>query len=144
MVNPLSSEAIVDSSAPAKTPRFALIGAAGYIAPRHMRAIQATGGRLAVAYDPNDSVGIMDSYFPDAHCCIVGTLCATLRPETDWGETIEASWSCLAWGRANAISEVADRRDGACPDESFSAYGVGDAAKRIVERLMAAPEARGA
>jgi UDP-N-acetyl-2-amino-2-deoxyglucuronate dehydrogenase len=46
---------------------FALIGAAGYVAPRHLRAIQAVGGDLRVAYDPNDSVGILDSYFPDAH-----------------------------------------------------------------------------
>jgi UDP-N-acetyl-2-amino-2-deoxyglucuronate dehydrogenase len=40
---------------------FALIGAAGYIAPRHMRAIKDTGNRLAVAYDISDSVGILDS-----------------------------------------------------------------------------------
>lgn len=46
---------------------FALIGAAGYVAPRHMRAIHAVGGDLKVAYDPNDSVGILDSHFPDAH-----------------------------------------------------------------------------
>ena len=45
---------------------YALIGAAGYIAPRHMRAIASTGGRLVVAYDPNDSVGVIDSHFPDA------------------------------------------------------------------------------
>ena len=45
---------------------FALIGAAGYIAPRHMQAIKATGHRLVAAYDPNDSVGIIDSYFPEA------------------------------------------------------------------------------
>ncbi len=45
---------------------FALIGAAGYIAPRHMKAIQDTGNRLVAAYDPNDSVGIIDSFFPDA------------------------------------------------------------------------------
>ncbi len=45
---------------------FALIGAAGYIAPRHMRAIKEIGGELKVALDPNDSVGILDSYFPDA------------------------------------------------------------------------------
>ena len=45
---------------------FALIGAAGYIAPRHMQAIKATGGTLVAAYDPSDSVGIIDSYFPDA------------------------------------------------------------------------------
>lgn len=46
---------------------FALIGAAGYVAPRHMKAIHAIGGELKVAYDPNDSVGILDSHFPDAH-----------------------------------------------------------------------------
>jgi UDP-N-acetyl-2-amino-2-deoxyglucuronate dehydrogenase len=45
---------------------FALIGAAGYIAPRHLKAIKAVGGNLRVAFDPADSVGVMDSYFPDA------------------------------------------------------------------------------
>ncbi|MCP4588769.1 Gfo/Idh/MocA family oxidoreductase [Pseudoalteromonas sp.] len=45
--------------------KFALIGAAGYIAPRHMRAIKDTGNQLVVAMDINDSVGIMDSHFPD-------------------------------------------------------------------------------
>ena len=45
---------------------FALIGAAGYIAPRHMQAVRATGNALVAALDPNDSVGIIDSYFPDA------------------------------------------------------------------------------
>jgi UDP-N-acetyl-2-amino-2-deoxyglucuronate dehydrogenase len=46
--------------------QYALIGAAGYIAPRHMSAMKATGGELLAAYDPNDSVGIIDSHFPDA------------------------------------------------------------------------------
>ncbi len=45
---------------------FALIGAAGYIAPRHMRAIKDTGNRLVAALDSNDTVGILDSYFPEA------------------------------------------------------------------------------
>lgn len=44
---------------------FALIGAAGYIAPRHLQAIRATGNNLVAAMDKNDSVGILDSYFPD-------------------------------------------------------------------------------
>ena len=46
---------------------YALVGASGYIAPRHMKAIKDTGGDLVVAFDPNDSVGILDSHFPDAH-----------------------------------------------------------------------------
>jgi len=45
---------------------FGLIGAAGYIAPRHMKAIKETNNNLLAALDPNDSVGIIDSYFPDA------------------------------------------------------------------------------
>jgi UDP-N-acetyl-2-amino-2-deoxyglucuronate dehydrogenase len=45
---------------------FALIGAAGYIAPRHMKAIKDTGNQLVAALDKNDSVGIIDSHFPDA------------------------------------------------------------------------------
>ncbi|SHM69850.1 UDP-N-acetyl-2-amino-2-deoxyglucuronate dehydrogenase [Roseovarius litoreus] len=45
---------------------FALIGAAGFVAPRHMKAIRDTGNKLVAALDPNDSVGILDSFFPDA------------------------------------------------------------------------------
>ena len=45
---------------------FALIGASGYIAPRHMRAIKETGNELVVALDPYDGIGIMDSNFPEA------------------------------------------------------------------------------
>ncbi|MEQ1744321.1 MAG: Gfo/Idh/MocA family oxidoreductase [Saprospiraceae bacterium] len=46
--------------------RFVLIGAAGYVAPRHMRAIRDTGNTMVAALDPNDSVGIIDSYFPES------------------------------------------------------------------------------
>ena len=45
---------------------FALTGAAGYIAPRHLRAIKDTGNRLIAAYDRSDSVGILDSFFPNS------------------------------------------------------------------------------
>ncbi len=45
---------------------FALIGAAGYIAPRHMNAIKETGNRLVAAFDPYDGVGVIDRYFPEA------------------------------------------------------------------------------
>lgn len=45
---------------------FALLGLAGYIAPRHLRAIKETGNNLAVTLDKNDTVGIIDSYFPQA------------------------------------------------------------------------------
>ena len=45
---------------------FALIGVAGYVAPRHLRAIKDTGNRLIAAMDPTDSVGVLDAYFPEA------------------------------------------------------------------------------
>ena len=44
------------------TPRFALIGAAGFVAPRHMQAIKDVGGKLVAALDPHDSVGILDRF----------------------------------------------------------------------------------
>lgn len=44
---------------------FALIGAAGYIAPRHLKAIKDTNNKLIAALDKFDSVGVMDSYFPN-------------------------------------------------------------------------------
>ncbi|HOI30205.1 MAG TPA: Gfo/Idh/MocA family oxidoreductase [Melioribacteraceae bacterium] len=44
---------------------FALTGVAGYIAPRHLKAIKETGSNLVAALDPHDSVGILDQFFPD-------------------------------------------------------------------------------
>jgi UDP-N-acetyl-2-amino-2-deoxyglucuronate dehydrogenase len=46
---------------------FVIIGAAGYIAPRHMKAIQDLGHDLVAVYDPCDSIGVIDSYFPQAY-----------------------------------------------------------------------------
>jgi UDP-N-acetyl-2-amino-2-deoxyglucuronate dehydrogenase len=46
--------------------RFAIIGVGGYIAPRHLKAIKDTGNIVVAALDKNDSVGIIDSYFPEA------------------------------------------------------------------------------
>src|SRR3990172_5686406 len=45
---------------------FALVGAAGFVAPRHLRAIKDVGGELKAVLDPADAVGILDNYFPDA------------------------------------------------------------------------------
>ncbi len=45
---------------------FAITGIAGYIAPRHLKAIKETGNNLISAVDPHDSVGIMDQFFPNA------------------------------------------------------------------------------
>ncbi len=47
------------------TKQFAIIGAAGYIAPRHLKAIKEVGGNLAAALDIADSVGVLDAYFPN-------------------------------------------------------------------------------
>jgi len=47
--------------------KFAIIGVGGYIAVRHLKAIRDTGNVLLATLDPNDSVGIIDSFFPDSH-----------------------------------------------------------------------------
>lgn len=47
------------------SPTFALVGIAGFVAERHLAAIRDVGGRLVVAVDPRDSVGVIDRYFPD-------------------------------------------------------------------------------
>ncbi|HEX2396024.1 MAG TPA: Gfo/Idh/MocA family oxidoreductase [Bacteroidales bacterium] len=47
--------------------KFAIIGVGGYIAVRHLKAIKDTGNVLLATLDPSDSVGIIDSYFPDSH-----------------------------------------------------------------------------
>lgn len=46
---------------------FILIGAAGFVAPRHMKAIKETGNNLIAIVDPSDSVGVVDQYFRDAY-----------------------------------------------------------------------------
>lgn len=46
--------------------RFALVGAAGYVAPRHLEAMRSIGGTLVAACDPHDSVGVLDRYFFEA------------------------------------------------------------------------------
>jgi UDP-N-acetyl-2-amino-2-deoxyglucuronate dehydrogenase len=46
--------------------KYALIGTAGYIAPRHFRAIKETGGDLVAVFDPHDAVGQLDKFFPNA------------------------------------------------------------------------------
>ena len=59
---------------------FALIGAAGYIAPRHLKAIADTGNNLVAAYDKFDSVGRLDSFFPE---CSFFTVKGT-KEQIDW------------------------------------------------------------
>lgn len=53
-----------DTNGDRKAPRFALIGAAGFVARRHLDAIKAVGGTLVAACDVSDSVGVLDSFFP--------------------------------------------------------------------------------
>jgi UDP-N-acetyl-2-amino-2-deoxyglucuronate dehydrogenase len=50
-----------------KEKNFAITGVAGYIAPRHLKAIKETGNRLVAAVDPHDSAGILDGYFDEVH-----------------------------------------------------------------------------
>jgi UDP-N-acetyl-2-amino-2-deoxyglucuronate dehydrogenase len=65
--NVAAAETLAASGAePTRPHNFALIGVAGFVAPRHLKAIHDTGNRLIAAVDPNDSVGILDRFFPEA------------------------------------------------------------------------------
>ena len=57
---------MINSDSAAAAPRFALLGAAGFVARRHLEAIRTVGGTLVAACDVNDSVGVLDSYHPHA------------------------------------------------------------------------------
>ena len=73
---------------------FAIFGVAGYIAPRHLRAIKDTGNNLVAAYDKFDSVGIMDSYFPNCSFFTEMELfdrhCSKLKKTTDRVDMVSA------------------------------------------------------
>lgn len=55
-----------NTDCPTGVRNFAIIGVGGYVAPRHLKAIKATGSQLLAALDKSESVGIIDNYFPDA------------------------------------------------------------------------------
>ncbi len=48
--------------------KFSMLGAAGYVAPRHLKAIRDTGNELVSVFDPSESLGILDQFFPGAAC----------------------------------------------------------------------------
>lgn len=61
----MAKESTAPEVMPVSPKNFALMGAGGYIAPRHMKAIRDTGNKLVAALDPSDSVGILDSFSHD-------------------------------------------------------------------------------
>ena len=70
--------------------QFVLLGAAGFVAPRHMRAIRDTGNVLAAAMDPNDSVGVLDSHFPNAaFFTTFEELSAFVQQQADQGSPVD-------------------------------------------------------
>ncbi len=67
---------------------FALIGAAGFVAPRHLKAIRDTGNRLVAATDPHDSVGVLDQYFLEARFFPERALNRTATPKMRRGPDV--------------------------------------------------------
>ena len=94
---------------------FALIGAAGYVAPRHMRAIHSVGGELKVAYDPNDSVGILDSHFPDAQFFVgVRAIRSPYRPTSPPRQQNRLRRDLFAEPSSRCPLQLRDARRGRC------------------------------
>jgi UDP-N-acetyl-2-amino-2-deoxyglucuronate dehydrogenase len=87
-------------------PTFALIGAAGFVAPRHVDAIHANGGRLVAACDPHDSVGVLDRY-GEAVKFINGDYGGCSIPRTDYVAICTPNDSHASFSRA-AMQDGAD------------------------------------
>ena len=69
-----------------KRPTFILLGAAGYVAPKHMAAIKSVDGELIAAVDPHDSVGVLDRYFPK---------CQFFKNQLDIPEELKADYCVI-------------------------------------------------
>ena len=67
-------------------PTFVLIGAAGYVAPKHLEAIKTVGGELLAAVDKSDAVGVLDRYFPK---------CAFYHNQLDIPEDLKADYAVI-------------------------------------------------
>ncbi len=108
----------------------------GIVMPTNVLVIDPVGYLDMLVLQRYARVILTDSGGVQKEACFVGTPCVTLRPETEWVETVESCWNRLAWGNADTILDaVASAR--ICPALPFRAYGDGNAAETIV-RLLAA------
>lgn len=109
---------------------LARIRAFGVEAPGNVRTVEPLGYLDMLALLHAASLVMTDSGGVQKEACFAGTPCVTLRPETEWVETVEAGWNRLAWGRADDIVAAVEAQS--CPPaQPLRAYGDGHAAEKI-------------
>jgi len=86
---------------------FAILGAAGFVAPRHMEAIRQIGGRIVAAVDPSDAVGVLDRYAPDCrYFRHFEVFLSWLAREKETHHVVIATPNDLHAGHARAVQEL--------------------------------------
>lgn len=115
---------------------LARIRAFGLAAPGNVRTVEPLGYLDMLALLHAAALVMTDSGGVQKEACFAGTPCVTLRPETEWVETVETGWNRLAWGRADDIVAAVEAQSRP-PAQPLRAYGDGHAAEKIAAILSA-------
>ncbi|SBW09802.1 UDP-N-acetylglucosamine 2-epimerase homolog [uncultured Alphaproteobacteria bacterium] len=115
---------------------LARIRAFGLAAPGNVRTVEPLGYLDMLALLHAAALVMTDSGGVQKEACFAGTPCVTLRPETEWVETVETGWNRLAWGRADDIVTAVEAQSRP-PAQPLRAYGDGHAAEKIAAILSA-------
>lgn len=108
----------------------------GLAAPGNVRTVEPLGYLDMLAVLHAAALVMTDSGGVQKEACFAGTPCVTLRPETEWVETVESGWNRLAWGRADDIVAAAEAQSRP-PAHPLRTYGDGHAAEKIAAILSA-------
>ncbi len=103
--------------------------------PLNVVVIEPIGYLDMLVLQRNAKVILTDSGGMQKEACFACTPCVTLRPETEWAETVESGWNALAWADANVILQQVSRQERASP-KPVSAFGDGKAAQAIIARVQ--------
>lgn len=102
----------------------------GIALPKNLRALEPVGYFDMLVLQRHALVILTDSGGIQKEACFMGTPCVTLRPETEWTETVESGWNVLAWGDADGIVQAVERQARAS-HQPLQVFGNGKAATTI-------------